>query len=70
MCIKIKTIYTNDGGEFQRGELIAEWDREDINVKFNITFSRHQNGVAESISGYRHLYNIYILNDVNLPVIF
>ena len=60
MCIKIKTIRTNNEGEFQRGELIAEWDREDINVKFNITFSRHQNGVAERAFQDIVTYIIYI----------
>jgi len=41
MCIKIKIIYTNNRGEFQRGELVAKWDRKDIDVKPNIIFFQY-----------------------------
>src|SRR6266498_3641247 len=70
MCIKIKIIRTDNGGEFQRGELVAEWDRKCINIKSNITFSQHQNEVTERVFQDIVTHIIYILNDANLPVFF
>ncbi len=68
MYIKIKTIRTDNEDKFQRGELVAEWEREGINNKPNITFSQYQNGVAERAFQDIVTHAIYILNDANLPV--
>ena len=49
---------------------MAEWDREGINIKPNITFSQHQNIVVERVFQDIVIYTICILNDANLSITF
>jgi hypothetical protein len=65
--IDIKTIRTDNGGEFQLTELVDEWEAEGIDLQPCVAYSHHQNGVAERV--FQDIVNhaISVMHEANLP---
>ncbi len=66
--IRVKTIRSDNGGEFIDKELQSLWTAEDIHFSSTVAYTHNQNGVVERANRDIVSHAVSVLEDAKLPM--